>query len=68
MLVVTVYAQGNPDKEMFKHVTESTDSLIKLLGWELERSLLVYGSGVPDYKISQELLDEAYEAGKRLVQ
>lgn len=66
--VVTVYAQGNPNKEMFKHVTESTDAMIKLLGWELESSLLVYGSGVPDYKISQELLEEAYEAGKRLVQ
>ncbi len=66
--VVAVYAQGNPDKEMFKNVAESTNSLIKALGWELLGSLLIYGSAVPDYKIPQDLLDKAYEAGKRLVQ
>lgn len=65
--VVSVYAQGNPDKEMFKNVIVSTDSIIKRLGWELISSLLIYGSIMPDYTIPQDLLDEAYEAGKLLV-
>jgi multimeric flavodoxin WrbA len=65
--VVSVYAQGNPDKEMFKNVIEGTDAIINRLGWNLINSLLIHGSSAPDYIIPQDLLDIAYEAGKQLV-
>jgi len=65
--VVTVYAQGNPDKEMFKEVAEKNDAIMGHLGWELASSLLVCGSSAPGFEIPQNLKDEAFAAGQRLV-
>ena len=64
---VTVYAQGQPDKDMFRSVIDWTDSFFKMFGWELVDSLLSHGSNDPQYTIHQELLDRAYEAGRQLV-
>jgi len=63
---VAVYSQANADKDMFKGAIEANDTLFKRFGWELADSILSYGSAQPDYSIPQELLDRAFEAGKRL--
>lgn len=36
-------------------------------GWELIDSILSYENSEPNYTISQELLDRAFEAGKQLI-
>jgi multimeric flavodoxin WrbA len=64
---VTVYSQANNDNDMFKKAIDTNDTFFKLFGWELADSILSYGSAQPDYSLPQELLDRAFEAGKRLV-
>ena len=64
--VVTVFAQANPDSKLFAGAMESTHNFFKLCGWEILENLLIYGDVDPDFTLSQELLDRAYEAGKRL--
>lgn len=65
--VVTVFAQANPDSKLFAGAMESTHNFFKLCGWEILENLLIYGDVDPDFTLSQELLDRAYEAGKMLV-
>ena len=65
--VVTVFAQANPNHPLFTNAMESTHSFFKLCGWELLENLLVYGDVAPGFTLSQKLLDQAYEAGKKLV-
>lgn len=65
--VVTAYAQGNPDEDMFKNAIEANDQIFKAFGWDVIESLLSYGSNDPQSEIPQVLLDRAYEAGKALV-
>lgn len=65
--VVTVFAQANPDHTLFTGAMESTHSFFNLCGWELVENLLIYGDVTPGFTLSQELLDRAYEAGKKLV-
>ena len=64
--VVTVFAQANPDFNLFTGAMESTNRFFQLCGWDVLENLLVYGNTAPDYTIAQELLAKAYEAGKRL--
>lgn len=65
--VVTVFAQANPDFNLFTGAMESTHSFFKLCGWDILENLLIYGDVAPDFTLSQELLNKAYEAGKKLV-
>lgn len=65
--VVTVFAQANPDHTLFRSAMESTHSFFQLCGWKLVENLLIYGDVAPDFTLSQELLEKAYEAGKQLV-
>ncbi len=64
---VTVYAQANPDDSRFTGAIESTNGYMKAYGWEVIESLLVYGDVADGYSIPEELLERAYEAGKKLV-
>lgn len=65
--VVTVFAQGNPNKEMFKTAIDTTNIFFNMFGWELVNSLISCGSTDPAYTVPQELLEKAFEAGKQLV-
>lgn len=65
--VVTVFAQANPDFNLFTGAIESTHNFFKMCGWDILENLLIYGDVAPDFTLSQELLDRAYEAGKKLV-
>ncbi|MBC2578883.1 flavodoxin family protein [Clostridium sp. DJ247] len=65
--IVTVYTQGNPDKDMFKSSIEETNRFFSIFGWNLVNSLLCYGTINPNFAISESLLDEAYKAGEDLV-
>jgi len=65
--VVTVFAQGNPDKDMFKTVIDTINMFFGMFGWELVNSLISFGDTDPDYTVPGKLFDEAFDAGKRLV-
>ena len=65
---ITVYAQGNGNKEAFKGAIEQNDGFFKMFGWNLVDSIHSYGGGHDiHYVIPQELMDRAFEAGKQLV-
>ena len=65
--VVTIYAQGNPNKEMFKGSIDMNDNMMKMFGWDIADRFLCYGCNAPDYKIAPEMLAAAYAAGQGLV-
>ena len=65
---VMVYAQANGDDNAFADAIRTNNSLVKMWGWELTESLLVYGDVAPGYTIPVELFDRAYEAGRKLVE
>lgn len=64
---VTIYAQGNPDKNICKTAIDTNNNFIKRFGWEITDSILNYGNNQPGYKIPDELMKRAFEAGKQLV-
>lgn len=64
--VVTVYAQGNPDKAFFEPAIKATNHFFTMFGWQLINSLLCYGTGNPTYTLSDSLLNEAFKAGEDL--
>jgi len=66
--VVTVYAQANPDSSLFSDAIKSANGFFELYGWDVIESLLVYGNTAQDYEMPKELLDRAYEAGRKLVE
>lgn len=65
--IVTIFAQANPDKELYKNMMDGINGIFKMLGWELSHMLHSIG-GDPKTSVTQELMDEALEAGKKLVQ
>jgi len=66
--IVTVYSQGQPDKNLYTSAIEANDSLMKdLFHWDLVDSILFYGDMDPQAVISQEMMDRAFEAGVKLV-
>lgn len=65
---VMAYAQANGDDNAFADAIRTNNSLVKMWGWELTESLLVYGDVAPGYTIPVELFDRAYEAGRKLVE
>lgn len=57
--------------QLVNHVLDGAKSaggFFELYGWDVIESLLVYGNTSPDYEIPKELLDRAYEAGRKLVE
>lgn len=64
----TVSGQANGDDNAFADAIRTNNSLVKMWGWELTESLLVYGDVAPGYTIPVELFDRAYEAGRKLVE
>ncbi|MGI6212243.1 MAG: flavodoxin family protein [Anaerovoracaceae bacterium] len=64
---VTVYAQGSPDPDAYKAAIDANNGFIKMFGVDLIDSIQSCGSTDPGYQMPQELLDRAFEAGKRMV-
>jgi multimeric flavodoxin WrbA len=64
---VTVYSQGQPDGTLYTSAMDKNNAVLMEFGWEMVESLLCHGDLVPGHEIPQELLDKAFEAGKKLV-
>lgn len=65
---VTVYAHGASDANVYKAAIDGNNKFFQFFGWELVDTLLACGTTIPGCTIPQELLDRAFEAGKKLVQ
>ena len=63
---VSVYTQGNPDKEMFRNIIDANDRVLKSFQWEMIDSILYYGTGNPDERVTEEVMRRAFEAGRKL--
>ena len=57
--VVTVYAQGQPDKSAYKDAVEKNNSVFSAFGWDLIESFICSGD-------ADSFLDKAIEVGKQL--
>lgn len=64
---VTVFSQANPNGDMYKTVYDATNKVFELFAWKVAGSLMVYGTDSPEYEIPSNVMDEAFECGKRLV-
>lgn len=64
--VVTIFAQGNENKDAFQTGIQSINDTFPIFGWDLADSLLCYNTGSPDFKLSDELLKQAFTAGELL--
>lgn len=62
-----VYAQGNPNEQLFKATIDANDSIFKMLGWQIVDSILVSNGNDPQYALPQDLMDRACETGRQLV-
>ncbi len=65
--IVTVYTQGNPDKNAFKSSIDFTDGVFKVFGWDVVDTIVCAGTGAPDYRVPEDLLKKAFEDGKLIV-
>ena len=64
--VITVYAQGQPDEEIYKKSIDANNKIFLGFGWEIAECLLVAGTSARNYALPQELLDKAFDMGKTL--
>lgn len=63
---VTIYSQGNPDPDFCRAAIDANNRFIKMLGADIVDSILISGSGSPEYQLPEELKNRAFEAGARL--
>lgn len=66
--VVAIYSQGNPNKELFQAALQITNNTFNRFGWDIVESLLCYNTIDPAFKMSDELLNQAFAAGESLVE
>lgn len=65
--IVTIYSQGNADPEFMKGAIDGNNMFFKMFGWELLKSFLIYNTNDPENKIDDDMLKDAYEAGRKIV-
>lgn len=66
--LVTVYTQANGDRSCFLDAIDSNNKSLQAFGWDLIDSLHIYGNTAPNYSIPKELLERAFEVGKKLAE
>ena len=64
--VVTIYAQGNGDAELYKNSIDTTNGIFESFGWKISKSILVSGTTFMK-ELDENIVAEAIEAGKNLI-
>jgi len=64
---LTIFTQGNADKDSFADRINHLNAILQIYGWEQIGSLVCGGTNNPDFEISTELLEQAFQDGKRLI-
>lgn len=65
---LTIFAHGVADKDEYIYVINNLHKIFKGFGWEISDSLLCAGTTKNPDLPDDAMLDEAYAAGKRLVE
>ena len=63
---VTVYTQGNSDKEMLKSVIDANNQVFKSFQWDMIDSILYCGAVNTGESVAQNVMHKAFEAGRKL--
>jgi multimeric flavodoxin WrbA len=63
---VTIYSQGNPDRDFCRAVIDKNNDFIRMMGVDIVDSILVSGTESPGYLLPEELKRRAFEAGAGL--
>ncbi|MEG0999216.1 MAG: flavodoxin family protein [Clostridiales bacterium] len=64
--VFSIFTQGSGDPETYKTITDSINGFFTMFGWNVEKTLICGGTTSPDFKLSDELLKSALQAGETL--
>jgi len=64
--VFTIFAQGNGNKDLFQTYIQSINNTFFNFGWILAGTLLCHDTGSHDFKLSDELLKQAFTSGESL--
>ena len=64
---VTIFSQGNENKDAFQATIQSVNGSFNMFGWEIADSLLCTNTSSPNFKLSDALLKQAFTAGEQLV-
>lgn len=66
---VMVYSQGHPDAAAFKHAFAANAEVLKMMGLQVEETLVCTNANQPDTAVADvKLMERAFEAGKKLAQ
>lgn len=66
--LLTVFSQGNADKDSFIENISQINNILKGFGWDLIDSIICSGTTNPDFEITKELLEQAFQTGRKLVE
>lgn len=66
--LLTVFSQGNADKDSFIKSISHVNDILKAYGWDLIDSIICSGTTNPNFEIAKELLEQAFQDGKNLIQ
>ena len=65
--LLTIFSQGKAEKDFFADRINHVNDVLGIYGWELIDSLVCGGTTDTDFEMPIELLEQAFEDGKRLI-
>ncbi|MGE5397478.1 MAG: flavodoxin family protein [Chitinophagales bacterium] len=65
--LLTVYSQGSADEDKFIGNISQVNGILTAYGWDLLDSIICSGTTNPDFELSQELLELAFQNGQNLI-
>lgn len=63
----TVITYANPSPDAYKQAVDALQGFFKTGGCEITGTIVCSGTGIPDYKIPESMLKDAYTLGEALV-
>lgn len=64
---ITIFSQGNKDENLMKGTIDETNGFFKMYGWDFVNTFLIFDTHNPQLELSDELMKEAFEAGKNML-
>ncbi len=65
---VTIYSQGNVNPDLMKSAIDTNDRIIGMFCLDLIKSFVISNTVAPAFGIPEEMMQEAYEVGKSLME
>jgi len=65
--LLTVFSQGNVDKDSFIEGISHVNNVLKMYGWDLIDTIICSGTTNPHFEIAKDVLEKAFQDGKNLI-